>query len=235
MRLERLRVGNKYGAITAYCQFPDGYFGGLSAAHVLQGSDGRLTPNDEVEVWDAQNRVWEIGPPGEKLIYEKGTGKNRGFGVIDTGLFPFNDVLNNRLQATSGLKPLALSPLLRNKAEQNLLGQHVFGFSVQYETRLVGKVVKVHEVVNLRNRKTNRKTGYACDVVIEILRANATTKGDSGILWYDEDDHAFAMHFGGFKRRSGPKFAMATFMDRVFAAYAKENLVWWQAKGGVSS
>jgi hypothetical protein len=204
MRFQRLLIDDQIGALTGICTIQNNTnLFGISANHVLSGTDGNLLTTDRVYGFDIDKNEWKHvgnGHKGYNLPGERAAPEN--YGRFDAGIFKFpTDNIN--------LRSLFLNEHIRNGQYNLLTGLHVFGYSVM-EDKIVSGVIS--EVFSLSSSNT------PFDITIESIDNDfLTQKGDSGMLWFDHESKAVAMHIYGYNNPSQISFCVL--IDRICRAF----------------
>jgi len=202
MNFKRICVGAKAGALTGFVSSDNGSYFGLSAFHVLSGSNRVIDPfDDKVEVFNMETNRWlQFGTTIDGRYY-KGDGTINNFGILDYAYFDMFSTFKDRIK--NNLTLINVSQFLYNINKLTLKDRIVFGYSVIDEKEIVGKLSNIfYEGPNNR-----------FDVEIEITSGH-TNEGDSGMLWRDEYNQPFLMHIRGNTNNNSTK-SYATFLDRI--------------------
>ncbi|MEA5403241.1 hypothetical protein VB776_09970 [Arcicella sp. DC2W] len=214
MNFVRIKVGSKVGALAGFVSKPDGSIVGLSAFHVLSGSNRQIDPFDDiVDIRDEEQQKWvEFGITKEG-IYSRGNATDRDFGVLDFAFFQLNPSLLERVE--KNLNEIPISHFLEMKILTEMENEMVFGYSVINESRIVGQISKVFYT----------GSHNLFDAEIEIIEGS-TEDGDSGILWKDANGRALLMHIRGNSDNNTFK-SYGTFINRIIA---NNKLFEWETK-----
>jgi hypothetical protein len=202
VNFNRILVGSNVGALTGFVRFPDNTLCGLSAFHVLSGSDRKIDPYDDiVEIRNTSSNRWlKFGYTVEGTFY-KGKGADDDFGLLD---FAYFEIYNSFIiRVRENLREIKLSEYLNLKPCSEMTGLKVFGYSAVDDKVVNGTIENIHF-----SSQANRY-----DVVIE-LENSFTQEGDSGMLWKDESGDALFMHLRGNSSNSATK-SYASFMSRI--------------------
>lgn len=202
MNFERICVGSKAGALSGFVSSDHGNYWGLSAFHVLSGSNREIDPFDDiVEVFDLATSSWlQFGTTIDGRYY-KGDGTVDNFGILDYAYFEMFSSFYDRIK--QNLVNVALSQYLFSSNKSTLKEMQVFGYSVIEEREIKGRITNV-----FCQTQNNR-----FDVEIDISEGH-TYEGDSGMLWRDENRQPILMHIRGNSANYSTK-SYSTFFDRI--------------------
>lgn len=202
MNYKRICVGSKVGALSGFVSNDNGMYLGLSAFHVLSGSNREIDPfDDKVEVFNVETRRWlQLGTTIDGRYY-KGDGSFNNFGILDYAYFEMFNSFYDRIK--NNLIEEVLSHHLSSPNKLSLRNLPVFGYSVIDEKEILGRIANVFYQGN-----NNR-----FDLEIDVLEGH-THEGDSGILWKDEYGKPLSMHIRGNLANYSTK-SYCTFFDRI--------------------
>ncbi|MHB1277929.1 MAG: hypothetical protein ACYC1Q_05985 [Bacteroidia bacterium] len=202
MNFTRICVGSKIGALTGFVSDDTGSWLGLSAFHVLSGSNRIIDPfDDKVEVFNRETGKWlQLGTTVDGRYYQ-GDGTDANFGILDFAFFQIFNSFKDRIKFN--LTAIALSQYLADSNKADLANKHVFGYSVIDQMEVVGRIRKIYYI-----GQNNR-----FDVEIDMTNGR-TNEGDSGMLWRDEYGHPLFMHIRGNSTNDSTK-SYGTFLDRI--------------------
>lgn len=176
MNLHSLLVGTQNGSLACFGRTSANLVCGISCAHVLTGTDGYLnTPGepDIVRIWDSESS--KLVECGKTIAVHRSSPP-----VIDCGIFQYSPSFAQNL--IPKLKFLALNNDLFF-SPQALLNAKVHAYSGPRNIVLRGKVIQ---------------TSYApWDFIIRNEDGLGFMRGDSGMLWLDENGSAVAIHIAG--------------------------------------
>ncbi|WP_282111695.1 hypothetical protein [Maribacter stanieri] len=200
---------SEYGTVTCYCKSHDNRVFGITAAHVLFGTDRKVNLQDIVEVQNIETGRWIKSGLVYKANFSNGFGSFSNWGTIDAGIFMLRKSFIDRIKLN--LRPLRISPLLKDDP-MALKGEILYSYSSFFNKKIKGKIVKVFYTYGVDSHK-NRPEKQRFDILIESLdESQITDSRDSGLLWTDKRGGAVAMHTHGFGNK---RFSCSTFIDRI--------------------
>lgn len=209
MRFNRLLVDDQIGALSAFATLGDNKLFGISANHVLSGSDGNLQTSDRVFARDLATGDWvDIGFGNIGYNFPGLQQPPWSYGVFDIGIF---EIKVNRIPP---INQLEINQSIQNGRYDELTGLHVFSYSVM-DDRVISGIVSGVFMRSL--------SGTPFDLIIESDDGDyLTKKGDSGVLWTDVEGAAIGVHIYGFNNPS--KFSYCVLIDRVCEQFAITGL-----------
>jgi hypothetical protein len=179
------------GILTCFAKTNGTYYG-ISCDHVIAGEDGIINAKDILRFWH-ENNWHEIGI-GHQGYTTKGNGELPDFGVMDSGLIKINS--SWLIEKLKSCKLLSYYNMKNEKSIFSLIGTRVTGNSFTGEV-LNGLVTGVLQ----RPYDDRDSHSFYSDIVIESEdNSGLTLKGDSGLLWKDQNGKAIAMHIGGYNQ-----------------------------------
>ncbi len=191
-----IRSFDKLGILTCFAIFSKSgiiRLYGISAAHVLLGSDRMAGLKDAIDVFHSNEHLRWIEDAGllEKAYFINGTGIAPELGLLDAGSFLIKpkvaDLIKDRIT--------------KLKYSQKLKNTIVYGYSVQ--SNLTLKAV-VSDVIHYSSK-------FDLNFDLEISFMNGGThEGDSGMLSRTQNGSAVAMHVYGDARHT-----YTTFINRI--------------------
>ena len=206
MNFKKLLVGSKTGNLTCFIATSPEKFYGLSAFHVLRGSDNSVSDEEIVKIRNSQTSRWvQFGRTHDGRYY-RGSAQYGDFGKLDYATFELMASFKPRI--FNNIKKINLSEFLFFSDFNHIIGKKVFGYSVENNSWVSGEIKKIHHKVN---------DFKLFDVVIELDNSKFLYVGDSGMLWKDEKGNALFMHTDGIDSISNISFC--TFINRITNQY----------------
>ena len=151
---------------------------------------------------------WLPGGVSNLMDFTRGDGRApNNFGTLDSGIFSLVDEFRNYI--SNRLVALRIHPAITRRDFNALHGMRVFSYSVMYKRPIAGTIAAIFGQSNVGNRY---------DLIIDSDDNDIiTTKGDSGILWYDINGRLIGMHTNGNFEESTASYS--TLIHRITNLY----------------